>query len=206
VRAFAFGLIAATLIAVLAWIGLKREQPAIVMLAAPTVASLQKYWQVPDFTLTERSGKPSGRADLLGHVWIGAFVYTTCPGPCGTMTSRLAALDKGLAIRPDVRIAAFTLDPETDTPEVLSRYASDRGASDRWLFFTGERAAIHKLAFDGFKLSVQDRQAGAEPIIHSTKLVLVDREGFVRGFYEGAGNDENERLLSDIEKLRAEQP
>jgi len=176
------------------------------MLEAPPQATLQKYWQVPDFTLTERSGKPFGRAYLLGHVWIGAFVYTTCPGPCGTMTSRLATLDKALAAKPDVRIAAFTLDPETDTPEVLSRYATERIASERWLFLTGERTAIHKLAFDGFKLSVQDRQAGAEPIIHSTKIALVDKAGFVRGFYEGTANDGNESLLADIEKLRREQP
>lgn len=169
--------------------------------AAP---ELPKHWALPDFTLIERSGRTHSLADLRGKVWVADFFYTTCPGPCPMMSSRLSALQEKLSVAADVRLVSISTDPAKDTPEVLGKYAERFKAGANWLFFTGEKEVIFELANKGFKLSVTEERNNPEPITHSTKLVLVDREGFVRGFYEGLGEDHTTRLLADIERLRRE--
>src|SRR5690606_30463241 len=135
-------------------------------------ADLQRYWQLPDFSLTERSGRAVSLEDLKGKVWVADFFYSTCPGPCPMMTSRLSEIHKKLAADENVRVVSITTDPQKDTPEILQAYAKNFGASDRWLFLTGEKGAIFTLAEKGFKLSVTEDPGAPEPIIHSTKLVL----------------------------------
>jgi protein SCO1/2 len=187
----------------------ERSDSPIVMLKPPKPsenAELLKYWEIPDFSLTERSGQPVSMADLKGKVWVADFFYSTCPGPCPMMTSRLSELQKKLADEADVRLVSISTDPAKDTPEVLQAYAKNFGASERWLFLTGEKEAIFSLAQKGFKLSVSEDPTAAEPITHSTKLVLVDRSGTVRGLYEGVGEDDSERLVRDVRRLLQEKP
>jgi protein SCO1/2 len=106
-----------------------------------------------------------------------------------------------------VAFLSISSDPEKDTPEVLSLYSKKFGADGRWNFLTGSKAAIYKLAIEGFKLSLQEDVGAAEPITHSTKLALVDSNGWVRGFYEGVGEESkgaSARLTEDIRELLKE--
>ena len=171
---------------------------------AGTSAELPKHWTLPEFTLTERSGKTYTLSDLRGTIWIADFFYTTCPGPCPMMSSRLSALQEKFSNVADVRLVSISTDPEKDSPEVLQEYANRFKAGANWLFFTGEKQAIFSLANKGFKLSVTEERNNPEPITHSTKLVLVDRAGVVRGFYEGIGADDSARLVTDVDRLRKE--
>jgi protein SCO1/2 len=107
---------------------------------------------------------------------------------------------------PQVRLVSISADPEKDTPEVLRQYAAKFGAGENWLFLTGDKATIHELANKGFKLGVSEDGTAAEPITHSTKLVLIDQAGMIRGFYEGIGEDVSARLVADIERLLRENP
>jgi protein SCO1/2 len=102
-----------------------------------------------------------------------------------------------------VRLVSITADPETDTPEVLRQYSARFQAGDHWLFLTGEKPAIHALARDGFKLPIASDPNAPGLITHSTRLVLIDRTGTVRGFYEGAGDDDApaKELLADLREL-----
>jgi protein SCO1 len=183
----------------------KRREP-FEILAPPPSPSLQRLWQIPDFTFTERSGKTIQRADLAGKVWIADFFYTTCPGPCPMLSSRLSATQEKLGDRPDVRLVSISLDPDKDKPEVLQQYAERFKAGPNWLFLTGEKATTYSLVQTGFKLAVAEERNSPEPITHSTKLVLIDREGWVRGFYEGVGQDQTDQLIKDVDKLLVEKP
>ena len=183
-----------------------KPRPAFEVVTPPAGPTLTKLWEVPDFTLTERTGKSMSRADLAGKVWVADFFYTTCPGPCPMMTSRLSGLQEKLGNQPDVRLVSISLDPEKDTPDVLREYAAKFKAGPDWLFFTGEKAAIRTLSEKGFKLAAVEERNNPEPIIHSTKLVLVDRSGWVRGVYDAIGADQTARIVADIERLLAEKP
>lgn len=193
------------LLAALALTGCKKKEP-FEILAQPATPRLPKLWQVPDFSLIERNGQPFTRAGLAGKVCVVDFFYTTCPGPCPMMSSRLSALQEKLGAQPEVRLVSISLDPAKDTPEVLRQYAARFNAGANWLFCTGDKAAIYDLITRGFKLAAVEERNNPEPITHSTKLVLVDRAGWVRGFYEGVGEDQNTKLAADIGHLLREQP
>lgn len=167
--------------------------------------SLEHIKTLPDFQLTERSGKPVRLSDLKGKVWLADFVYTTCEGPCPLISGHLAKLQKTALQNPGVRFVSITTDPDHDTPEALRSYAERFGASpDQWLFLTGEKAKVHALIRDGFMLAVVEQPNEPQPIVHSTKLMLVDKNGVIRSFYDGATDSENEVILSDIQRLLKE--
>lgn len=148
--------------------------------------------QLPDFELTERSGKTVTLNSLKGRIWIADFIFTTCGGPCPIMTRRLADLMETIEKRktPGVTAVSFTVDPETDTPEVLREYATMKLADDRdWLFLTGSQEAIHNLSVKGFMLTAQPGE-GSHQVDHSPRFVLVDQKGRIRAYYEIVTDDE----------------
>ena len=154
---------------------------------------------LPDFTFTERSGKPVSRADLLGKVWVASFVFTRCTGPCPSVTATIAKLqaDLDLAHSDDLRLVTFTVDPGRDGPKELRQYADNfRAHPDRWLFLTGPEPELHKLVNGGFKLMAQ-RSGKADPVEgqefdHSSLVAVVDKAGNMRGVFDGyrGPNDE----------------
>jgi len=175
--------------------------------AGSLVQPLPLLGQVPDFTLRERSGSAVSLNDLKGKVWISDFVFTHCAGPCPMLTAQMAKLQQPLEEFPDVRLVSFTVDPERDTPEVLTTYAEQFGAGDRWHFLTGEKAPMYSLIVDGFKLGLDDGSAltagvpGPGTITHTVRFVLVDRQGQIRGYYDGTDSGLQEKLLPDVRQL-----
>lgn len=164
-------------------------------------AALPKLWTLPDFALTERSGQPLRLADLAGKVWVVDFFYTTCPGPCPMLSSRLSDVQKALGAEPRVRLVSISVDPEKDTPDVLKGYAERFKAGEHWLFCTGDKGAIYTLARTGFKLPIADVPAEGGMITHTTRLILVDQAGAVRGTYEGGTESSVGELVRDIRRL-----
>jgi protein SCO1/2 len=176
---------------------------------SPTV-ELRRYAAVPDFSLTERSGRTVTNSDLKGKIWIADFVFTTCPGPCPIISANMAHLQTELAGDPRVQLVSFTVDPQDDTPAVLSTYANNLGADPhRWWFLTGPEKPLYELIQKGFFQSVQDNhgkdlEQGQFLITHSTRVVLVDDAGFMRGFFDGTTSEGRESLLGAIHQLERE--
>lgn len=166
--------------------------------AAATAPSPWDEKGIEDFSLTERSGRTVTKADLLGKPWVACFVFTRCAGPCPVVTAQMKILQEKLKDT-DVRLVTITVDPETDTPEVLRSYAKNYGADpERWLFLTGDQKAIYHLIHHSFKMPVQeqvgkDRVPGFE-IIHSTNMMHVDAKGRVLGKYHAENEDDMTRL------------
>jgi len=167
---------------------------------------LRSLGAVPQFALTNQDAQPFGSEKLAGKIWIADFIFTTCPGPCPIISTRMSELQKPLA-KSDVHLISFTVDPEKDTPEVLRAYANKlRKEPFRWDFLTGPVDTITSLSRDGFKLAIA---AGEEPgsgPVHSTLLVLVDRRGTIRGYYDALAADGVTKLLADTNHLLREQP
>lgn len=189
-RRFAY-LLAALLAIAAVWLQLAVKKP-----------QLKAYGTVPDFHLTERSEKTVTLADLKGKVWVVDFFFATCPGPCPIMSARLAALQRELGDNDSVRLVSITTQPESDTPAVLKEYAQRFNASDKWLFLTGDKQQIFNLSNKGFLLTAQEQNGDPqEPVIHSTKLVLVDKSGKIRGYYDGTDDASLKLIVSDIKAL-----
>ncbi len=161
--------------------------------------------RLPSFELQGHLGDSVGLDDLAGEPWIGDFIFTRCPGICPRMTERMAEVRDNLPPDSALRLVSISVDPEHDTPEVLRSYAEKHNAGEGWHFLTGGRDEIYSLCRDGFKLAVELAPEGGdsiEPILHSNRFVLVDGEGWVRGYYDAFENAEIGRLLADFERLR----
>ncbi|MEZ5355910.1 MAG: SCO family protein [Bryobacteraceae bacterium] len=156
---------------------------------------------IPPFTLTAQDGAKFRSADRLrGHVWIADFIFTTCTGPCPRMSTQMKRVQDALAAESSVRFVSFTVDPANDTPAALTAYAKRYGADPtRWTFLTGDRAALHDLSRHAFLLGDVDGSLN-----HSTRFVLVDREGRVRGYYGSSDADVVRSLVRDTRLLVAE--
>ena len=168
--------------------------------------ALPVFGRVNDFQLTEAAGTTVTRADLRDKVWIASFVFTHCAGACPIMTHHLSKAQQDLPLRDDLKLVSITVDPERDTPSVLTQYATKNNADRaRWLFLTGEMPDIRRLANETFKLVV-DETAGTseEPILHSSKFVLVDRNGAIRGYYDGLDVETLKQLVRDTKRVLAE--
>lgn len=164
------------------------------------------YGTVPGFQLMNQNGQPFGSAELAGKIWIVDFIFSTCPGPCPMISSRMSELQRPLE-NSDVHLVSVTVDPEKDTPEVLRGYAEKLHARPgRWDFLTGPKAAIYDLSRSGFKLPVSEDSDQPGVPAHSTRAVLVDRRGTIRGYYDVTAPDAVTKLLADASQLLREQP
>jgi protein SCO1 len=165
---------------------------------------------VSSFSLTNQLGQPITAETLEGSIWVADIIFTRCPGPCLLMTRSLAALQAGLPARGRVRLVSLTADPEHDTVEVLRTYA-ERFEADpaRWHFLTGAKEELYRFALDDLKLAAEEiapeqRESLNDLYIHSTRFVLVDGAGRVRGYFDGTDVAAPERLHSAIRRLQRE--
>jgi protein SCO1/2 len=167
---------------------------------------LDRYGAVPEFSLIERSGKRVELANLRGKIWVADFIYTACTDTCPLQSAEMAKLQEALGHVPKLNLVSFSVDPARDNPKVLSRYA-DRFKADpeRWLFLTGDKQQVRRLAQEGFKLSAApEPTAGGKDngiILHSARFVLVDETAQIRGYYDSRDADALQRLRHDLDKL-----
>jgi protein SCO1 len=157
------------------------------------------------FRLEERSGRAITEIDLADRVAIASFIFTRCPLSC----PRISGVMKGLQVElagTKVLLLSVSVEPEHDTPAVLSEYANRFGAMpDRWWFLTGPRATIHDLIRDRLKLTLTegapaDPEKGTEAIVHSDRLALLDR-GRVVGYFDSNDPKDVEILVAKARRL-----
>ncbi|HLJ51469.1 MAG TPA: SCO family protein [Bryobacteraceae bacterium] len=161
------------------------------------VADYPSYGAVPAFQLTDQSGRAFDSTTLAGRVWVADFMFTSCPGPCPRMTSQMREVQEATRDLANVRLVSFTVDPERDTPFVLAEYAKLHHAETQsWYFLTGAQSALHHLGRDVFKLNNVDGTLN-----HSTRFVLVDARGQIRGYYDTSEPDSIRMLISDVRAL-----
>ncbi len=173
---------------------------ALTLAACAKSPPLPVYGKVPGFQLISQTGEPFDRTALNGKIWVADFIYTHCPGPCPRMSAQMRRVQTAVAALPDVRLVSFSVDPERDTPTVLAEYATRYHAQPgRWFFLTGDQKALDALDRRAFMLGNVDGK-----LEHSTRFVLVDRQGRIRGYYGTDQDDPTARLIVDIRRLARE--
>lgn len=152
----------------------------------------------PEFVLTDSNGQSFDSKTLNGKIWVADFFFSSCGGPCPTMAKNMNLIQQRFIDRDDIRLVNISVDPTNDTPEKLAKYAVKIEAdTTRWHLLTGPEEMISPLVGpDGFMLG-----DGGHLLNHSTRFVLVDRQGMIRGFYEGTEDAAVNLLMRDIEQL-----
>jgi len=179
------------------------HQLVYALMSRSRAPDLLKLGHVPDFAFVSERGRPVAARDLEGKAWIANFIFTRCGGTCPAMSERMAALAGTLKDEPGVAFVSLDVDPEHDSLADLATYSRQHRADpERWTFLRGERPAVRALAGDGFKLAVVDGHADdPEPILHSSRFVLVDGRREIRGYYDGLEPVSVEKLLADARQL-----
>lgn len=180
---------------------------ALLKQKAGSMVPSQPMPSVQPFSFTDQNGKLFGLQDLKDHVWLANFIFTRCMGPCPVITAQMAELEKEFADRKDIRFVSFSVDPDYDTPEILSQYAETYGAkAPRWRFLTGPREKMYELIRSSFLLAVQENPNAkttnpGEAVVHSLNFVLVDKEGRIHGYYNSTDPEAMKKLRADLKNL-----
>jgi len=167
--------------------------------------------RVPDFALTNQRGHVVALGDFRGQVWVADIIFTRCPGPCATMTRTMSELQSALPQTQSVKLLSLTADPEFDTPEVLRTYGEKFGAApERWQFLTGNKLDVYRLATKGLLLAVDkikadERTKPDDLFVHSTRFVVVDKHGRVRGSFDGTEPSSQPKIVEAIQTLLLEE-
>ena len=170
--------------------------PLFVEMAKPA-PKLPKLGSAPQFELIDSENETFSTQTLDKSVWVTNFFFSRCEGPCPVQSAHIASLSQRFANTPSVRVLSVSVDSEHDTPEVLNEYAK-RFAADtsKWHFLTGEKEKVVSLLNDGFRLG-----SPKETRYHSTRFVLVDSKGEIRGYYDGTDPEMVKKLATHIKHL-----
>ena len=162
-----------------------------------TENELPEIGMVPEFEFVNSEQETITLNNLKGKVWVADFIFTTCTMACPMMTGNMNIIHKKYKKNDDVRLVSISVYPEYDTPEVLTKYASQYDANtSRWYFLTGEESTVKRVIKDGFKIGDYE-----DIIFHSEKFALVDKKGMIRAYYNGMKTEDMKKLKKDINSL-----
>lgn len=164
------------------------------------------YHMVPQFKYLNQDSVMKTSRDFEGKLRVVDFFFTHCPSICPPMTAQMKRLNIATKdISKYVEFFSFSIDPDRDTPARLREYREEHGITAKnWNMFTGNEAATHVLAKDFFNGAERNDQIEGG-FGHTPNFVLVDREGYVRGIYNGTLVDDVNKLEADIRKLLKEE-
>lgn len=177
-----------------------------------TKPRLAKIGKVPEFSFTNQNQKTITNQSYDKKVYIVEFFFTTCPSICPIMNQNMVKIQDQFFGNPNLGIASLTIDPITDTPEVLKEYAIQyKITNPNWNLLTGNKETIYKFANSGFNLYVGENTEVEGGFEHSGFFALVDKEGNIRSrydeqgnpiiYYNGLGDDGVKMLKEDIKLL-----
>jgi protein SCO1/2 len=181
----------------IAFIAIALGLPLLQSIRQKPVALPPVLFQLPDFELTQQDSQQIKLSDFRGSVLVVNFIFTSCPMVCPRLTQQMAKIQsRFVGMGPAMRSVSITVDPKTDTPEVLREYGEKYRANFRnWHFLTGDLKQIEEVVVNGFKMAmVQTPQEPAAPtslmdITHGEHFVIVDQLGRIRAF-KTANNDQ----------------
>lgn len=158
---------------------------------------LPRLIPVPDFVLQDTSASEFRFSSSDGKVRILNFFFTSCPHICPQINGHLKEVSEALKEESDLLFLSITVDPEKDTPDHLAEYSKKyRESAQQWKFLSGDIGIVEKLMTESLKLGSEEL-----PESHNTRIVLADRKGMVRGYYQGLDEEAIRNLIRDAKDL-----
>ena len=173
------------------------------------------FHTVPSFTLLNQNSDSISNSDLAGKVYVADFFFTTCPSICPIMTNNLVKVQRAFKGVENFALVSHTVNPGYDREDVLKEYAAKMHAdTTNWHFLTGTKEAIYNTAFHGYFANAGEDELAPGGFLHSEYFILVDghgrvrsgydKQGNVKGVYEGTNDQDVLQLINDIKKLLKE--
>lgn len=164
------------------------------------------YHRIADFRLVDQDSAWVTNQTFDNDIYVADFFFTSCRTICPVMKTQLLRVYEATADLPDVKILSHTIDPEYDTVALLHDFAGRLGvSSDRWHFVTGVKDSIYKLAQTSYFATAMEAKMEPDGFIHSGAFLLIDKDRHIRGKYDGTKEEDVNRLIADINRLRQEE-
>jgi protein SCO1/2 len=192
--------------------------PSIIYLLVNRYEPLKVYNQIEGWTrpgdtalisnylFTDQQERQVSLRSFPGKIEVVNFFFSRCPGVCPKMMSGLGRVTDKYAQDARVHFLSFSVDPKYDSPSRLAHYAEALGVdAKQWQLLTGDKRKIYRMARTGFHVDASEGDGGPDNFIHSDKIILVDNEGRIRGYYSGIVPSEMDKLINDIKKLQHEE-
>ena len=156
-----------------------------------TVQHIGNDHKIADFAFTNQNGKVITQKDYENTIYVADFFFTTCPTICPKMTDNMVWLQNQLKNNPEVKLLSFSVTPDIDTPDVLKKYAQEKGVDDsRWNLVTGNKKDIYYLARKSYLAVKTGKPEELYDMVHTENFILVDKNKRIRGFYDGTNLDQ----------------
>ena len=164
------------------------------------------YHTIPDFEFVNQYGEKVTNETIEGKIAVVDYFFTTCQGICLKMSSQMMVVQEKFRNDSNVIILSHTVNPKTDSVEVLADYAKQYGAiKGKWHLLTGSKKELYDMARSGYYITAMEGDGGPDDFIHSEKFVLIDKKKRIRGFYDGTDPKDVLRLVDEIKVLKAEE-
>ncbi|WP_102345065.1 SCO family protein [Bacillus sp. Marseille-P3661] len=158
-------------------------------------------WPAPEFSFINQDNEQFSSDDLQGKVWLANFIFTNCETVCPPMTANMSKLQTEIKNEElDVQLVSFSVDPERDTPEALTEYATKFNVDhSNWNMLTGYDETEIKRIAKSFK-TLAEQEEGTDQFIHATGIYLIDAEGTIVKSYNGLSVP-YESIMEDLKAL-----
>lgn len=163
------------------------------------------YHTIADFEFVDQDSTLVTDETFKDQIYVADFFFTSCRTICPIMKTQMLRVYEATAAMPDVKLLSHTIDPEYDTVALLHDFANRLGvSSDRWHFVTGIKDSIYKIAQTSYFATAMEDKSEPDGFIHSGAFLLIDKERRIRGKYDGTKEEEVNRLIADIKRVRKE--
>lgn len=163
------------------------------------------YHAIADFNLMTHNNTVFTDKHLEGKIYVADFFFATCKTICPKMSMQMKRVQEAYKEDPEILLVSHTVNPERDSVAALKAYAKEYGAIDgKWFFLTGEKKELYDLARNSYFLAAMPGDGGPDDFIHSEKIVLVDKNKRIRGYYNGTDYESVNLLIDEIKVLKWE--
>ena len=183
-------------------------QPTMVSeeLVDVSIQDQRKYHTIANFKLVNQNGDTITQEIYKDKIYVADFFFTTCPTICPVMTKNMADIQDIIKNDDDIMLLSHSVTPEIDSVPQLKKYALEKGVIDsKWNLVTGDKKQIYELARKSYLAVKTVGDGGPYDMIHTENFMLIDKKQQIRGFYDGTNEEEIQRLLNDLKRLKKEE-
>ena len=163
------------------------------------------YHTIAPFQFVNQDSNIITNETFANKIYVADFFFTSCRTICPKMKTQMLRVYDSIQTLPEVALLSHTIDPEHDTVALLHDFAERLGvSSDKWNFVTGEQDKIYEIAQTSYFATAMADSSEPDGFIHSGAFLLIDKERRIRGKYDGTVEEDVDRLIKDIARLRKE--
>lgn len=162
--------------------------------------------KIPEFSFINQNGITINNSFYKGKIYVADFFFTTCPGICPKLTKNMSILQDTYKDNDDILLLSHSVMPWVDSVEKLKTYSVNNNIdAKKWNLVTGDKEQLYAIARNGYFADEDFKKTQDESeFIHTENFILVDKEGYLRGVYNGTIELDLQRLMRHIKLLEQE--